>query len=163
MSVAFRRESDEEHLEPKFELPLPPGPNLVTARGLALIGAKVDALNLALGDAGGDAGDDAGNDAGNDAAREVIRRDLRYWRARLSTAVIAPIPAGDTVAFGTHVTFTLNGAPRSMIIVGSDEADPASNRITFTAPLARAMMGLAVGEVADFGGKVDAIAIVAIT
>ena len=155
MSVAFRRESDEEHLEPKFELPLPPGPNLVTARGLALIGAKVDALNLALGDAGGD--------AGGDAARDVIRRDLRYWRARQSTAVIAPIPAGDTVAFGTHVTFTLDGAPRSMIIVGSDEADPASNRVTFTAPLARAMMGLTVGDVADFGGNVDAIAIVAIT
>jgi len=30
MSVAFRRESDEEHLEPKFELPVPPGPNFVT-------------------------------------------------------------------------------------------------------------------------------------
>ena len=38
MSVAFRRESDEEHLEPKFELPIPPGPNLVTERGLALVG-----------------------------------------------------------------------------------------------------------------------------
>ena len=37
MSVAFRRESDEEHKEPRFELPIPPGPNLVTARGLKLI------------------------------------------------------------------------------------------------------------------------------
>ena len=43
MSVAFRRESDEEHLEPKFELPIPPGPNLVTARGLALIAVLVGA------------------------------------------------------------------------------------------------------------------------
>ncbi len=33
MSVAFRRESDEEHKEPRFELPIPPGPNLVTERG----------------------------------------------------------------------------------------------------------------------------------
>ena len=41
MSVAFRREGDEEHLEPKFELPIPPGPNLVTARGAALIGQRV--------------------------------------------------------------------------------------------------------------------------
>ena len=41
MSVAFRRESDEEHLEPKFERPIAPGPNLVTPRGLALIGAIV--------------------------------------------------------------------------------------------------------------------------
>ena len=37
MSVAFRRDGDEEHLEPKFEIPIPPGPNRVTERGLALI------------------------------------------------------------------------------------------------------------------------------
>ena len=30
MSVAFRRDSDEEHLEPKFELPIPPGETVVT-------------------------------------------------------------------------------------------------------------------------------------
>ena len=35
MSVAFRRESDDEHKEPKFDIPIPPGPNLVTRRGLA--------------------------------------------------------------------------------------------------------------------------------
>ena len=40
MSVAFRRESDEEHLEPRFELPIPVGPNLVTRRGHALIVAR---------------------------------------------------------------------------------------------------------------------------
>ena len=39
MSVAFRRESDEEHLEPKFEIPIPVGPNLVTARGARLKGS----------------------------------------------------------------------------------------------------------------------------
>ncbi|HWU96102.1 MAG TPA: nucleoside-diphosphate kinase, partial [Sphingomonas sp.] len=53
MSVAFRRESDEEHKEPKFELPLPPGPNMVTARGLALIEAKVAGLEAAIA-AGGE-------------------------------------------------------------------------------------------------------------
>ena len=48
MSVAFRRESDEEHLEPKFELPIPPGPNLVTERGYALIKARHDRLETEL-------------------------------------------------------------------------------------------------------------------
>ena len=48
MSVAFRREGDEEHLEPKFEIPIPPGPNLVTPRGLALIGERVIALEAQL-------------------------------------------------------------------------------------------------------------------
>ncbi len=36
MSVAFRRETDDEHLEPKFEIPIPPGPNRVTAQGPAM-------------------------------------------------------------------------------------------------------------------------------
>ena len=151
MSVAFRRESDEEHLEPKFELPLPPGANLVTQRGLAMISAKVAELDMALASAIDDPG------------REVIKRDLRYWRARESTAQRAPVPSGDIVAFGTHVTFTLNGARRTINIVGSDEADPAINRITFTAPLACAMMGLSVGDVADFNGQPDTIEILAIT
>ena len=150
MSVAFRRESDEEHLEPKFELPLPPGANLVTARGLALMSAKVAELDAALA---------AATDA---PAREVVKRDLRYWRARESTAKIAPEPTGETVAFGTRVTFTLNGTTRTIAIVGSDEADPASDRITFTAPLARAMMGLSVGDYADFNGQSDAVQIVEI-
>ena len=150
MSVAFRRESDEEHLEPKFELPLPPGPNLVTARGLAMISAKVTDLDAALAS------------AADEPAREVIKRDLRYWRARESTAQVAPEPGGDIVAFGTSVTFKLNGTTRTIAIVGSDEADPATDRITFTAPLARAMMGLSVGDVADCNGKADAIEIIAI-
>ena len=151
MSVAFRRESDEEHLEPKFELPLPPGANLVTARGLAMIRAKVAELQAAL------------ETACDDPARQVIKRDLRYWSARDSTAIMAPKPDGDTVAFGTCVTFNLNGTTRTIDIVGSDEADPATNRITFTAPLACAMMGLSVGDVADFNGQPDTIEILAIT
>lgn len=151
MSVAFRRESDEEHLEPKFELPLPPGPNLVTARGLVMIKDRVVALDAALAA------------AADEPARATVKRDLRYWRARESTAVIAPTATGDTVAFGTTVTFTLNGSTRTIAIVGSDEAEPATDRITFTAPLARAMMGLGAGEVADFNGQADAIEIVAIT
>ncbi len=151
MSVAFRRDSDEEHLEPKFELPLPPGANLVTVRGLALISAKVVELDAAL------------TAAADDPPRAAIKRDLRYWRARESTAKLAPIPSGDIVAFGTRVTFALNGVTRTIAIVGSDEADPASDRITFTAPLARAMMGLSVGDFADFNGREDAIEIIAIT
>ena len=150
MSVAFRRDSDEEHLEPKFELPLPPGPNLVTARGLAMISAKVADLNAALAQ------------ATDDPARATINRDLRYWCARETTATLAPIPSGDTVAFGTRVTFTLNDATRTITIVGSDEADPAQDYVTFTAPLVRVLMGLSMGDAADFNGAEDAIEILRI-
>ncbi|ODU20527.1 MAG: nucleoside-diphosphate kinase [Sphingomonas sp. SCN 67-18] len=150
MSVAFRRESDEEHKEPRFELPIPPGPNPVTARGLALIEAQVAALSTRA-------------QTEKDAERlEAVRRDLRYWNTRLATAQLAPDSPGDVVAFGARVRFTLNGGTRSVDIVGGDEADPAAGRIAFTAPLARALMGAAVGDLADFNGAPDAIEILEI-
>lgn len=150
MSVAFRRDSDEEHKEPRFELPLPPGPNLVTARGRALIDAQVAKLEAAIA---------AESD---DTARDVLKRELRYWNTRQTTAILAPEPTCDEVAFGTRVSFRLNGAPGRIDIVGSDEAEPASGRIAFTAPLAAAMIGAEAGELLDFNGKPDAIEILAI-
>jgi transcription elongation GreA/GreB family factor len=145
MSVAFRRESDEEHKEPKFELPIPPGPNLVTARGLALIGERIAALEANLGS------------AETDEVREAVRRDLRYWHTRQTTAELAPIPGGDTVAFGSRVRFRLNGRERQIDIVGADEADPAADRIAFTAPLATALIGAEPGETVAFNGREDAV------
>lgn len=150
MSVAFRRESDEEHLEPKFELPIPPGPNRVTARGLALIEAEVARLEAAVA---------AQTD---EAARKSLARDLRYWRTRLATAEPQPVPPGDTVAFGTRVAFRLNGAERAIDIVGDDEADPAAGRLSPTAPLARAMLEAEPGERLPFAGKADAIEILTV-
>ena len=147
MSVAFRRESDEEHKEPRFELPLPPGPNLVTARGLALMRERVAHFSAAV---------DAALD---DDARKVAKRDLRYWQTRETTAEIAPVPEPGEVAFGTRVTFRLNGQTRTLDLVGADEADPEADRITFTAPLAQAMLEAEVGERVEFNGKPDAIEI----
>ncbi len=147
MSVAFRREDDDEHKEPRFELPLPPGPNLVTRRGLAAMAEQVARLEQELA-------------AEADAERiTAIKRDLRYWRTRHSTAEIAPAPT-DEVAFGSRVTYRLNGQQRTIELVGSDEADPAAGRIAFTAPLALAMTGLMPGETADFAGKPDAVEVI---
>lgn len=151
MSVAFRRESDEEHLEPKFELPLPVGPNLVTARGLQLIGARVAELGAQI-EGGGDEG-----------AIAVLKRDLRYWQTRQITAELAPAPTGNAVEFGSRVEIVLNGKPRTFQIVGDDEADPATGLISFTAPLSRAMLDAEVGEVLPFGAAEDAIRIVKIS
>lgn len=151
MSVAFRREGDDEHLEPKFELPIPPGPNRVTTRGLMLTQAKVAELEAAVA---------AESD---EDARKKRQRDLRYWRTRLATAQVMPVPDGDVVAFGCRVGYRLNGLEKQIAIVGDDEADPAGGRIAFSAPLARAMMDAGVGESVDFAGKPGAIEIVSIT
>jgi transcription elongation GreA/GreB family factor len=141
MSVAFRRESDDEHLEPKFDIPLPPGPNLVTARGLAIIRAKVAELEAAAA---------ATTDA---EALKAVRRDLKYWHTRETGAEIAPIPDEEEVAFGSRVTYRLGGKEATVDLVGSDEADPGAGRIAFTAPLAQALIGLAPGDVDEFGGR----------
>lgn len=154
MSVAFRRESDEEHKEPRFELPIPAGPNLVTPRGLALIEARVAALEGALRDADGD--------ADGDGTRAATARDLRYWQTRRVTAEVVPAPTGEEAALGVRVTFRLAGTERTVAIVGGDEADPATGRIAFTAPLARALLGAAAGERVAFNGREDAIEVLAI-
>jgi len=150
VSVAFRRESDEEHLEPRFELPIPPGPNPVTPRGRALIRAEVERLEAAAA---------AEPDA---EARQPIERDLRYWRTRLATAEPAPPPRDGLAGIGTTVTFRVAGKERTIAIVGHDEADPKAGLIAFSAPLAQALIGRAAGDFADFNGVEDAIEILAI-
>lgn len=149
MSVAFRRESDEEHKEPRFELPLPAGPNMVTPRGPALIAAKVAQIEAAI------------EAETVDEARELLKRELRYWHTRQSTAEVAPTPEADVVGIGSRVRIRLAGKERVIDIVGHDEADPASDRIAFQAPLAKALIGGETGELVDFNGKAEAIEIVA--
>ena len=134
MSVAFRRDSDEEHLEPRFELPIPPGPNLVTARGLLLIEGRVAELETRLAN------------PLSEEERKAVLRDARYWRARQASAQLAPTPAGERVAIGTRVTYEHGDLTRTIEIVGHDESDPANSRIAFTAPLVRPMLGSEVGD-----------------
>lgn len=150
MSVAFRRDEDDEHLEPKFEIPIPPGPNLVTARGLRLIDERVAALEAQVA-AGGE-----------EASVNAAKRDLRYWQTRQITAELMPEPGGETVEFGATVTFLLDGRQRVLTIVGDDEADPASGLIAFSAPLARALLGAEPGELLPFNNREDAIEVLAI-
>jgi transcription elongation GreA/GreB family factor len=150
MSVAFRRESDEEHKEPRFELPIPPGPNLVTAAGYRQAEARVAELKDRVA-------------AETDEARLAeAQRDLRYWNTRLATAEIAPPPPVGEAAFGSRVTFRQNKQERVVDLVGDDEADPAAGRIAFSAPLARALIGAGPGDYSDFNGEADALEIVSV-
>lgn len=149
MSVAFRRESDEEHLEPRFELPIPPGPNLVTERGATLIVAKIADIEAAI--------DQATKDGATEEVMKSLKRDLRYWHTRHATMEVQPPAQGDEAAFGTRIRYRLRGKDAEVAIVGDDEADPAAGLISYASPIARALMGAGEGDFADFGGKADAI------
>lgn len=150
MSVAFRRESDEEHLEPRFELPIPLGPNLVTANGLAQTRLRVAELEALL------------PQLVEEADIAAARRQLRYWRTRQATAQLAPVPDGAHVAFGCTVEFRFKGRNQTITIVGDDEAVPASGILAFSAPLCRALMDAEVGDQVEFAGIPDAIEVLAI-
>ncbi|MEO6360004.1 MAG: GreA/GreB family elongation factor [Sphingomicrobium sp.] len=150
MSVAFRRESDEEHKEPRFELPLPPGPNVVTQRGHDLIQARTEELEALVGS------------EPNDEKRVELQRDLRYWRARLATAQIAPLPSGTSVAIGTKVTIEQAGRTRTLTIVGHDEADPASGLLAFASPLGHALLGAEPGDDVDPPGNAGPLTILSV-
>ncbi|WP_375397054.1 GreA/GreB family elongation factor [uncultured Sphingomonas sp.] len=148
MSVAFRRDSDEEHKEPRFELPIPAGPNVVTPAGPAMIAARIAVLE--------------GEEPADDIRRDEIARALRYWQTRRVTAIVAPPPPVDEIAFGSRARILVGGRERIVAIVGDDEADLAAGRIAFSAPLARALIGAAEGESITMPGRDDTIEVVAL-
>ena len=81
MSVAFRREGDDEHKEPEFELPIAVGPNLVTPRGLRLLGEEVARLEAEIAA------------TTEEEARKKLQRRLRYFHTRQSTAEVQTPPS----------------------------------------------------------------------
>ena len=147
MSVAFRRESDDEHKEPEYELPIPVGVNLVTPRGLRLLGEAVARLEAAVAD------------EADEEARNKLQRQLRYFHTRKATAEVQAPAGDDIVGIGSRVRYALSGTERAVTIVGHDEADPAASHIAFTAPLGRALMGAEAGDMVAFQGREDAIEI----
>ncbi|UTA47031.1 transcription elongation factor GreA [Simiduia sp. 21SJ11W-1] len=78
---------------------------------------------------------------------------IQEIEAKLSNAQvidISTIPEGDKVIFGTTVDI-LNletDAIQTYKIVGEDEADVKANMISVTSPIARALIGKEVGDVA---------------
>lgn len=140
MSRAFVKESDDTAGQDLPELRISPHRNLVTPVGLQQIEAMVERLQAALSEARA-AEDRAG------VAR--IQRDLRYWSARQRTAevVASPVPAGK-VRFGSSVVLQKrDGREIRYQIVGEDEADPASGKISYVSPIARLLIGATVGDV----------------
>jgi transcription elongation GreA/GreB family factor len=152
MSRAFVKEQDDqEGLEELAERPVSSNPNFVTHRGLTLIDEEIETARKHLAHAQHES-DRAG------IAR--ASRDLRYWTQRRSTAQpVEPPKAPQKVAFATRVTVRRDdGRQQVFSIVGEDEADLEKGLIAYTVPMARALLGLEVGEDADLpGGHAEVI------
>ncbi|MCM2440962.1 transcription elongation factor GreA [Agrobacterium vitis] len=152
MSVAFTKEDSAETAAETLlpERPISPHPNLVTESGLkALERQRVQAR---------DAYDAArAIEDVNERRRQMAGpfRDLNYLEERLHTAQVMPDPiTADSVSFGTTVTFTRDdGRVQTYRIVGEDEADPKAGSISYVSPVARALIGKAVGDVVSLGDQ----------
>jgi transcription elongation GreA/GreB family factor len=147
MSVAFTKEDSAETASETLlpDRPISPHPNLVTATGLKALQLQLDQARAAY--AAAQKIEDV-NERRRQAA--VPMRDARYFAQRVQTAQVVPAPAStETVAFGSAVTFRRHdGRVQSYRIVGEDEADPKAGSISFVSPVARMLMGKAVGDVA---------------
>ncbi|TPJ09041.1 transcription elongation factor GreA [Mesorhizobium sp. B2-7-3] len=147
MSRAFTREEDSENaIAGVRERPISTHRNLVTERGLAQIDDNLADLR------------DIMAKAERKADREriaVVSRDLRYWTARRESAEVSvPEPGSDVVRFGMGVTLQSDdGRKVHWKIVGEDEADPAKGSISHVSPMAVALFGKKVGDVASVNGK----------
>ncbi|SHI98389.1 Transcription elongation factor, GreA/GreB family [Aureimonas altamirensis DSM 21988] len=153
MSVAFVKEPNEDQVESLPERDLGTDPNFVTVRGLAMLDEAIEAGQAQLEEA---------QSAGNKIAVAMIRRDLRYWRARRSTAeVVIPREDSDLVQFGHAVTIRRPGGQIQVFrIVGIDEADPGKGLISYLSPLARQLVGREEGETVRAGaGEAEIVSI----
>ena len=158
MAVAFTREEDYESQAADLpDRPVSPHPNLVTARGLAAIEAELAAARAAYSAAQAEGGVSADRTA---MARAT--RDLRYWSQRRANAQLTePAPEPDKVQFGRTVEFEReDGRRQAFRITGEDEADPAKGCVSYVSPLAVALLGKSVGDVASVNGaEVEIIAV----
>lgn len=152
LSVAFTKEESAETASETLlpDRPISPHPNLVTEAGFKALQTQLAEAREAYEAV------QAIEDV-NEKRRQsaVPLRDVRYLTERLRTAQVMPDPAStDVVAFGSTVTFSrTDGRVQTYRIVGEDEADPKAGSISFVSPVARSLMGKAVGEIVGSGAQ----------
>jgi transcription elongation GreA/GreB family factor len=152
LSVAFTKEESAETASETLlpDRPISPHPNLVTQSGLEALQSQLQEAREAYEAA-------QSIEDVNERRRQsaVPLRDVRYLTERLRTAQLIADPASnEAVAFGSTVTFSRpDGRVQTYRIVGEDEADPKAGSISFVSPVARSLIGKAVGDVAGSGSQ----------
>ena len=163
MSKAFTREDDnapEDDFEDDDQNPIPAGSkNYLTPLGWRrmrdevqwLVQTERPAVTSVVSWAAklGDRSENADYQYGKKRLREIDRR-IRYLTKRLEAAeVVDPATREETdqVFFGATVTYVDGrGEERTITIVGMDEVDPARNRVSWIAPISRALLKARVGD-----------------
>jgi transcription elongation GreA/GreB family factor len=159
LSVAFTKEESAETASETLlpDRPISPHPNLVTESGLKMLERQLQEARAAY-----EAAQTAEDVNERRRLSAIPIRDVRYFSERLRTAQVVPNPSStDVVAFGSTVTFSRgDGRVQTFRIVGEDEADPKAGSMSFASPVAKSLMGKAVGDSAGSGeSELEIIAI----
>ncbi len=144
MSRAFVKGDDSDLSgEEVPERPISPYPNYVTPLGLAQLRDRYEALIARHAQLKA-----AGEDFDKPKLTE-IERDLRYFSQRLDSAIPVDVSSEpqDEAHFGATVKAeTAEAEVHEFTIVGEDEADVATGKVSWQSPLAKALIGARVGD-----------------
>lgn len=162
MSRGFVKEGDQEEIPvipPRAALPAGV-PNYVTPNGYRLLLGEKETLEKERSRLPKD------NEGEYRRASLFIDGKLKLLNERIASARILNIEdqTTDEVRFGAVVEFNNGEKTLKFQIVGVDEADIRRQKIAFTAPVARAIMGRRVNETSEFrlGNTVQALKILSI-
>lgn len=152
MSKAFTKESDGgfDEVVPEPRDPLPEGvKNYVTPEGADQLREELRRLEEVVRPEAVDAStDDA--DSRLDPRVAAIDRRIQFLRNRVHNMVLVD-PATqeqDSVHFGATVSVAdAEGHEKVYKIVGVDESEPASGKISFISPIAKALISAKEGDV----------------
>jgi transcription elongation factor GreB len=163
MNKAFVKESeegDDEDADGVAAPPLPAGSkNYMTPAGYARLRAELvrlldvdrpDVVRIVSWAASnGDRSENGDYIYGKKRLREIDRR-IRFLTKRLDVAEVvdASLHAGsDQVFFGATVEYRTDDRDQTITIVGVDEAEPLEGKISWVAPIARALVKAREGDV----------------
>ena len=149
MSRGFVKDGDiEETPAVEQRAFLPEGvANYVTAEGLAALKREREELTAQREAA-------SGNESDRRVTRNYLSAKLCLLEERIASAVLRERPDDLTVAgFGAYLTLQPEaGGPRTVRIVGADEADAGKGLISFFSPVAKALYGHRAGDTIEAAG-----------
>ena len=149
MSRGFVKDGDiEETPAVEQRAFLPEGvANYVTAEGLAALKREREELTAQREAA-------SGNENDRRVTRNYLSAKLCLLDERIASAVLRERPDDPTVAgFGAYLTLQPeSGEPRTVRIVGADEADAGKGLISFFSPVAKALYGHRAGDTIEAAG-----------
>ena len=144
MSRAFVKENDLEHAGIDVpERPISSEKNYVTPNGLMELEKKISNLEDERTKSS------LNTDSINKQKKMQLERDLRYFINRLESAILVNPQEQDKnkVLFSASVDVENElGEILNFQIVGEDEANVKINKIAYNSPLAKALIGNALGD-----------------